>query len=112
VSAAVEGPAVAVACFLHTVKKTVISTEAAHSLIVSRAVEKSAFSLSITRIHSTDVLHHDAHNVPICHDFVNRKTGKNTRILVVPNVIYCVIHNKRINFGFNPLKNLAALREP
>jgi hypothetical protein len=50
---------------LNAIKQTVISTEAAYSFIVGRAVEKSAFSLSIARIHSTDVLHHDAYNRPI-----------------------------------------------
>ena len=29
-------------------------------------------------------------------------------IFVIPNVIYCVLHNNRIPIGFKPLKNLAA----
>jgi hypothetical protein len=68
--------------------------------------------LLIAAFTRTNVLHQDTHNLPICHDFVNGKTSKNTRILVVSNVIYCVIHNKRIRVGFKSLKNFAVPREP
>jgi hypothetical protein len=84
VSAAVEGPAVAfvfaVACLLHTIKKTVISTEAAHSLIVSRAVEKSAFSSRLPAFTQRMFLHKDTHTISIVTILSSGITIKNTRI--------------------------------
>jgi hypothetical protein len=49
------------------------------------------------------LLDENATNLPIV-TILSGKTIKNTRIAVVPNMIYCVLHNKRTAVGFNPME--------
>jgi hypothetical protein len=51
-------------------------------------------------LNSTGVLHQDARIFSIV-NILSRAEWQKTLILVIPNPISCVIHNKRIRVGFN-----------
>jgi len=68
-------------------------------------LDESASFLLIFPHSLVQLLDENATNLPIV-TILSGKTIKNTRIAVVPNMIYCVLHNKRTTVGFNPMEVL------